>query len=430
MATTTNYSWVTPDDTSLVKDGAAAIRSLGTSVDTTTKALNPSTTLGDIEYRSSTANTNTRLPIGTTGQVLAVVGGVPTWATTADQTPLTTKGDIFTFTTVDARLGVGANGTVLTADSAEATGLKWATPASSGATLGANTFTADQVINGIIVGRSAGNLASNTVFGATALDSNTTGYDNTAVGLNSLTANTTGYENTAVGKNALTANTTGYDNTAIGMDALLNNVTGLVNTAVGQNALKKNTNNYNCGIGNDAGSEITTGTQNTILGVYSNGTTTTGSNNTVIGYNAQPSSGTVSNTITLGSNAITTLRCQVTSITALSDERDKKNIEPLEVGLDFVNSLKPVTFDWNMRPTKDRDGNEVVGGKIDVPDAGFIAQDFIAAEDAAGMADHLQLTYRDNPEALEITQGRLIPILVKAIQDLSAKIEALESLQA
>jgi hypothetical protein len=81
MATTTNYSWTTPDDTALVKDGAAAIRSLGTSIDTTTKALNPSTTLGDIEYRSSTANTNTRLPIGTSGQVLAVSGGVPAWTT-------------------------------------------------------------------------------------------------------------------------------------------------------------------------------------------------------------------------------------------------------------------------------------------------------------------------------------------------------------
>jgi hypothetical protein len=80
MATTTNYSWTTPDDTALVKDGAAAIRSLGTSIDTTTKALNPSTTLGDIEYRSSTANTNTRLGIGTTGQVLSVSGGVPAWA--------------------------------------------------------------------------------------------------------------------------------------------------------------------------------------------------------------------------------------------------------------------------------------------------------------------------------------------------------------
>jgi hypothetical protein len=83
MATTTNYGWDTPDDTDLVKDGAAAIRTLGSSVDTTTKALNPSTTLGDIEYRSATANTNTRLPIGTSGQVLSVTAGVPAWTTVA-----------------------------------------------------------------------------------------------------------------------------------------------------------------------------------------------------------------------------------------------------------------------------------------------------------------------------------------------------------
>jgi hypothetical protein len=83
MATTTNYGWTTPDDTALVKDGAAAIRTLGSSVDTTTKALNPSTTLGDLEYRSATANTNTRLGIGSTGNVLTVSGGVPVWAAPA-----------------------------------------------------------------------------------------------------------------------------------------------------------------------------------------------------------------------------------------------------------------------------------------------------------------------------------------------------------
>jgi hypothetical protein len=83
MATTTNYGWTTPNDTDLVKDGAAAIRTLGSSVDTTTKALNPSTTLGDIEYRSATANTNTRLGIGSTGDILTVTGGVPVWAAPA-----------------------------------------------------------------------------------------------------------------------------------------------------------------------------------------------------------------------------------------------------------------------------------------------------------------------------------------------------------
>ena len=83
MATTTNYGWTTPDDTGLVKDGASAIRTLGSSVDTTTKALNPETTLGDLAYRSSTANVKTRLGLGTAGQFLAVNSGAtaPEWQT-------------------------------------------------------------------------------------------------------------------------------------------------------------------------------------------------------------------------------------------------------------------------------------------------------------------------------------------------------------
>jgi hypothetical protein len=86
MATTTNYGWETPDDTDLVKDGAAAIRTLGSSIDTTTKNLNPETTLGDISYRSATSNVNTRLPIGSNGQYLTISGGVPAWGSAAGQT--------------------------------------------------------------------------------------------------------------------------------------------------------------------------------------------------------------------------------------------------------------------------------------------------------------------------------------------------------
>jgi len=156
MANTTNYNWETPDDSDLVKDGAAAIRTLGSSVDTTTKALNPSTTLGDIEYRSATANTNTRLPIGTTGQILSVVGGVPAWVandvgditevqagtgisvasgtgpipviTNTFATAIDAKGDLVIGTGADtfSRLAVGTNNQILTADSTTATGVKWA----------------------------------------------------------------------------------------------------------------------------------------------------------------------------------------------------------------------------------------------------------------------------------------------------------------
>ena len=139
MANTTNYNWETPDDTDLVKDGAAAIRTLGSSVDTTTKALNPSTTLGDIEYRSATANTNTRLGIGSTGQVLTVAGGVPTWATSDDANAiqnslLTTTGDTIyaSGASTPARLGIGSTGQVLTV----AGGIpSWATPAGGGKVL-------------------------------------------------------------------------------------------------------------------------------------------------------------------------------------------------------------------------------------------------------------------------------------------------------
>lgn len=112
---TTNFGWQMPQNTDLVKDLPADFEVFGQAVDTD---------LADLKG-------------GTTGQILSKTSNTDldfTWVTPTDQTPLTTKGDLFTFTTVDARLGVGANGTVLTADSAEASGLKWAA-ASAGAVI-------------------------------------------------------------------------------------------------------------------------------------------------------------------------------------------------------------------------------------------------------------------------------------------------------
>lgn len=98
MATTPTYGWETPDDTDLVKDGAAAIRTLGNAIDTT-------------------------------------------MATMVAKTIVDAKGDIIAATAADtvARVAVGTNGQVLTADSTASTGVKWASPSSGSMTLLAST---------------------------------------------------------------------------------------------------------------------------------------------------------------------------------------------------------------------------------------------------------------------------------------------------
>ena len=76
---TTNYGFVLPSPTDLVTDLPADFDVALQGVDTRLKALQPGTTLGDLAYSSATANTNTRLGIGSNGQVLQVTAGVPAW---------------------------------------------------------------------------------------------------------------------------------------------------------------------------------------------------------------------------------------------------------------------------------------------------------------------------------------------------------------
>jgi len=244
-----------------------------------------------------------------------------------------------------------------------------------------------------------------------------TGTGNTAIGRLAGNDLTSGIYNNFLGYNAAGNATEGNYNIAIGYSSIgVGVVTGTDNIAIGRQAGNDiSSGNYNVAVGYRAGYELTTGVDNTLLGVQAGDVLTTGSNNTIIGHDAAASAADVANEITLGNTSITAIRAQVTSITAVSDRRDKKDIKDLSVGLDFVNSLNPVEFTWNMRD----------GAKVGQKEAGFIAQELDEAQQDAGVEELMNLVLKSNPDRLEATPGKLIPVLVRAIQELSDEINIL-----
>jgi trimeric autotransporter adhesin len=263
--------------------------------------------------------------------------------------------------------------------------------------------------------------SDNTATGQGALRANTEGGENTAIGAGALFANTTGSDNTASGEQALYSNTTGPDNTASGREALYSNTMGFDNTASGHQALQGNTTgSYNTGVGVGAGSDNTTGTKNTFIGYDADANADDYKNGTAIGDGATL---TASNSIVLGNTGITKIYAKVTSITAISDRRRKKDIAALDpaLGLDFIEKLQPVSYRF-------KDGDETQR-------YGFIAQDLEQALPARlqDKVEHAKpehgvaLIERQNDAArtYRVAYGELTAPMVKAIQEQQAEIAAL-----
>ena len=265
--------------------------------------------------------------------------------------------------------------------------------------LSSNTTGSGNTANGVNSLRDNTTASNNTAVGNSTLLTNTTGYSNTATGTSSLILNTTGIENTANGVSALASNTTGGSNVAVGMIALRDNTTGESNVAVGRSAMYINT----------------TGSNNTAMGKFALYSNTTGSYNTAIGHQAVSSSATATGQVTLGDGNVTSLRCNVTSISSLSDSRDKTNVINSPYGLDFINTIQPRQYKWETRDGNVKDG---------ITRIGFIAQELLEA--CQGQNDKLDLVMTNNPEMLEANYSNLLPIMVQAIKDLSKRLENLD----
>jgi hypothetical protein len=319
----------------------------------------------------------------------------------------------------------------------------------------------------------------NTAVGQNSLNSTTTGQQNNALGDQSMRFNTTGSYNIAIGNAALYSNTTASNNTAVGYRSLYTNTTGTKNTIMGNDAgYGITTGGYNTCIGSDSGKQITTGSKNTILGGY-NGNQggldiRTSSNNIVLsdgdgnprgffnGFNTfwvfgdgnaasyypWVSSAAVSgivingiggqaslNNLTASSNIFVNKHAtagrmisfsysgsevgyiystsSATSYNTSSDYRLKENVVPMSGATERLKQLKPSRFNFIADPDKTVDGFLAHEVSDIVPEA-------ITGEKDAVDAD-------GNPVYQGIDQSKLVPLLVATIQELEARIAALES---
>lgn len=249
---------------------------------------------------------------------------------------------------------------------------------------------------------------------------NPTAADTVTLGLNAgiaiTSASTT---NTFIGSSAgKTMTGVGTEHVALGYRAMELSTLGTGHTAIGNYALRNiSGTNFATAVGTYAGQNCTSGgLSSTFIGISAGSGVTTGSQNTCLGYLANPSSATASYQFTLGHTDINTLRCNVTSITSLSDARDKTDIIDTPYGLDFINTLQPRQFKWATR-----DGN-IKDGRVE---QGFIAQELLSV--IGNNKANLNLVLEENPNKLEASAGNLVPILVKAIQELTARVAELEN---
>ena len=278
----------------------------------------------------------------------------------------------------------GANGQALIACSTCTEGLFWgsaiqpATPSTLGGFCGFGSGSGSNVSVG------SGSLAA------------VTGTANTALGAQAATTLTSGVGNTAIGTGALALETAGGCNVAIGFCALYNSAGGALNV----------------GVGSQSGRNVTTGDNNTFLGSVAGDNVTTQNYQIVVGANGNSCTTAAANGgVTFAGNGVATWNTLGTTLwTSTSDARLKEDVADLALGLDFIDQVQPRTFTWK------HDGSKA---------AGFIAQEAAAVVESHG-AKYLGFV-DDSNEYMGVAAGALVPVLVNAVKELKAEIDALKA---
>lgn len=267
---------------------------------------------------------------------------------------------------------------------------------------------------------------TNTSLGTDSLNNVSTGTNCTGIGFESGRSGANAARNSSVGSLSLNANTNGNDNSCIGYESLRFTNGGFRNSALGSGALRMNVNGSdNAGVGFDSLRLLQNGNNNQFL-----------SNCSGLGNDSRVSG---SNQVQLG-NSLTTTYVYGT-VQNRSDERDKEGIRDTVLGLDFINSLRPVDYKWNMREDyHELKNGEVVFNENDGSKTrsryhhGLIAQEVqnIIKEtgvDFGGFQDHSMS--EGGCDVMSIGYDELIAPLIKAFQEYQSatnkEIEALKS---
>jgi hypothetical protein len=235
---------------------------------------------------------------------------------------------------------------------------------------------------------------TNLAFGTYSFRDNTTGTNNTTVGYQSLLSNLSGSYNSSYGYNSMGFNLSGFFNVAYGAQSLYQNTTGSFNTAIGYDA--NNAGNFN--------------------------------NTSAMGFG---SSITADNQIRLGNASVSSIG-GFTNWTNVSDGRFKVNVSENVVGMEFINLLRPVTYNLDM---------DAIASFYNTPDSlrlkeyekakaselqiGFIAQEIEKSATKLNFNFHGVDKPKNTNDHYGLRYVEFVPVIIKGMQELDKTIQFL-----